>query len=244
MTSHAVVIAGGGPTGLMLAAELALGRVDVVVVERRPTQELAGSRAGGLHARTLELLDQRGVVDRFLARGQVSPIAGLAAMTLDIGDLPTRYGHCLALWQAETERLLAGWVTELGVPILRGREVSSFAQDEAGVDVALSDGGALRAQYLVGCDGGRSRIRKQAGIEFPGWDASTSYLIAEARMAGEPAWGIRRGARGINALAKLDGGARVRMVLVEPEVRAGETPTEGELRDALVAVHGLSLIHI
>lgn len=240
MTGHAVVIAGGGPTGLALAAELALAKVDVIVVERRPDQELPGSRAGGLHARTLELLDQRGVVERFLARGRVSPIAGLTASTIDIGDLPTRFGHCLALWQQETERLLAAWVDELGAPILRGRDVTGFTPDEHGVDVALSDGGALRARWLVGCDGGRSRIRKQAGISFPGWDASTSWLIAEASVTGEPPLGIRRGARGINALAPLDGG-RVRMVLVEPEVRTGDAPTVDELRAALVDVHGTDL---
>ncbi len=167
MTEHAVVIAGGGPTGLMLAGELALAGVDVAIVERRASQDLIGSRAGGLHARTIEMLDQRGIADRFLSQGQVGQIAGFAWVPLDISDFPTRHNYGLALWQAHIERILAGWVDELGVPISRGREVTGFAQDDTGVDVALADGQSLRADYLVGCDGGRSLIRKAAGIEFP-----------------------------------------------------------------------------
>ena len=168
MTEHAVVIAGGGPTGLMLAGELALAGVDVAIVERRASQELAGARAGGLHARTIEVLDQRGIADRFLAQGQVAQVAGFAWIPLDISDFPTRHPYGLALWQKQIERILAGWVGELAVPIYRGREVTGFAQDDTGVDVELSDGPSLRAEYLVGCDGGRSLIRKAAGIEFPG----------------------------------------------------------------------------
>ena len=167
-TDHAVVIAGGGPTGMMLAAELALSRVDVAIVERRANQDLAGSRAGGLHSRTIEVLDQRGVADRFLSQGQVMQVTGFAMIRLDISDFPTRHNYGLALTQNHIERILAAWVSELSVPIYRGREVTGFAQDDAGVDVALSDGRSLRAQYLVGCDGGRSLIRKKAGIDFPG----------------------------------------------------------------------------
>ena len=182
MTEHAVVIAGGGPTGLMLAGELALAGVDVAIVERRASQDLAGSRAGGLHSRTIEVLDQRGIADRFLSQGQVAQVAGFARIPLDISDFPTRHNYGLALWQNHIERILAGWVGELAVPIYRGREVTGFAQDDTGVDVELSDGQSLRAEYLVGCDGGRSLIRKAAGIEFPGWDPTTSYLIAEVEM--------------------------------------------------------------
>src|SRR5919112_2384717 len=192
MTEHAVVIAGGGPTGLMLAAELALAKVDVAIVERRPSQDLTGSRAGGLHSRTIEVLDQRGIAERFLSQGKVAQVAGFAWIPLDIGDFPTRHNYGLALWQSHIERILAGWVDELGVPIYRGREVTGFAQDDTGVDVGLADGQSLRADYLVGCDGGRSLIRKAAVIEFPGWDPTTSWLIAEVEMAEEPEWGMRR----------------------------------------------------
>jgi 2-polyprenyl-6-methoxyphenol hydroxylase-like FAD-dependent oxidoreductase len=183
MGEHAVLIAGGGPTGLMLAGELALARVDVAIVERRESQDLTGLRAGGLHVRTIEVLDQRGIADRFVSQGQVIRSAPFAHITLDISDVPTRHNYFLALWQTHIERILADWVGELRVPIYRGREVSGFAQDESGVDVVLSDGRTWRAKYLVGCDGGRSLIRKKAGIDFPGWDPSTSYLIAEVEMA-------------------------------------------------------------
>ncbi len=237
-TKHAVVIVGGGPTGLMLAGELALARVDVAIVERRASQALVGSRAGGLHSRTIEVLDQRGIADRFLSQGKVAQVAGLAMIPLDISDFPTRHNYGLALWQNRIEQILAAWVDELAVPIHRGREVTGFVQDDTGVDVALEGGDSLRATYLVGCDGGRSLIRKRAGIDFPGWDASTSYLIAEADMAEEAAWGVRHGERGIHALGRLEDGKRVRIVLVEPQVRHGDEPTLDELREALVAVYG------
>ena len=136
-------------------------------------------------------------------------VAGFAHIPLDISDFPTRHNYGLGLWQNHIERILAGWVDELAVPIYRGREVTGFAQDDTGVDVALSDGQSLRAQYLVGCDGGRSVIRKAAGIEFPGWDPTTSWLIAEVEMAEEPKWGIRQDAVGIHAIGKVDDGGLV-----------------------------------
>src|ERR671914_796022 len=169
MTEHAVVIAGGGPTGLMLAGELALARVDVAIVERRASQDLPGTRAGGLHSRTIEVFDQRGIADRFLSEGQVAQVAGFASARLDISDFPTRHPYGLGLWQKHIERILAGWVRELKVPIHYGIEVTGFTQEDTGVDVELSNGRVLRARYLVGCDGGRSLVRKAAGIEFPGW---------------------------------------------------------------------------
>src|SRR5689334_16089849 len=132
MTDCAVVIAGGGPTGLMLAGELALADVDVAIVERRADQELDGSRAGGLHSRTIEVLDQRGIADRFLSQGKTGRNAGFAWFPLDISDFPTRHNYLLALSQKHIERILAGWVAELAVPVYRGREVTGFAQHEAG----------------------------------------------------------------------------------------------------------------
>src|SRR3954451_23593389 len=140
ITSHAVVIVGAGPTGLMLAGELALAGVDVAIVERRPGQDLPGARAGGLHARSIEVLDQRGIADRFLSEGQVAQVAGFARTPLDLSDFPTRHNYGLGLWQNHIERILAGWVGELAVTIHRGREVTGFAQDDAGIDVELADG--------------------------------------------------------------------------------------------------------
>jgi 2-polyprenyl-6-methoxyphenol hydroxylase-like FAD-dependent oxidoreductase len=249
MTEHAVVIAGGGPTGLMLTGELALAGVDVAIVERRASQDLAGSRSGGLHSRTIEVLDQRGIADRFLSEGQVAQVAGFAGTTLDISDFPTRHNYGLGLWQNHIERMLAGWVGELAVPIYRGREVTGFAQDDTGVDVELADGQSLRAEYLVGCDGGRSLIRKAAGIEFPGWDPTTSSLIAEVEMAEEPEWGIRHDAIGVHSFGGLeyeirDGevvymdGGPVRVMVTEQHVGPTSEPTLRELSEALIAVYG------
>ena len=236
-TEHAVVIAGGGPTGLMLAGELALAGIDVVIVERRTTQAVDGSRAGGLHARTIEVLDQRGIAERFLSAGQTHPGVGFALVPLDISDFPTRHNYVLALWQSQFEPILADWVAELGVPVLRGCEVAGFGQDDTGVDVDLSDGASLRAEYLVGCDGGRSLIRKAAGIDFPGLHASTGWMIAEVEMDEEPELGMR-GRSGIGPVNRLDGGGPYRIVLAEqPPDHPGE-PTLDELRQALVAVYG------
>ena len=249
MTEHAVVIAGGGPTGLMLAGELALAGVDVAIVERRPSQDLPGSRAGGLHSRTIEILDQRGIADRFLAEGQVAQVGQFAGVRLDISDFPTRHPYSLGLWQKHIERILAGWVDELAVTFYRGREVTGFAQDETGVDVELSDGQSVRAKYLVGCDGGRSLVRKAAGIEFPGWDPTTSNLIAEVEMTEEPELGMRHDALGVHGLGRVEYEIRdgevvfadsgpVRVMLTEPEVGATSEPTLRDLSEGLIAVYG------
>ena len=237
MTEHAVVIAGGGPTGLMLAAELALADVDVAVVERRARQDLLGSRASGMHARTIEVLDQRGIADRFLSQGRTYPAVHFG-VPLDISDFPTRHNYVLALWQNHIERILAEWVDELPVRFYREREVTGFTQTDADVDIQLSDGTCLTAEYLVGCDGGRSVVRKAAGIEFLGWDAATSWLIVEAQAAQEPEWGWRHDSLGSHAIAHSDGGPRhLRAVLTEPHVgRAGE-PTFDDIREALIAVY-------
>ena len=130
MTEHAVVIAGGGPTGMMLAAELALAKVDVAVVERRPDHVLVGSRAGGFHSRTIEVLDQRGVADRFLAEGQVAQASMFGTTVLDMSDFPTRHPYSLGIWQNQIERIMAAWIAELPVRIYYGSEVTGFAQDD------------------------------------------------------------------------------------------------------------------
>lgn len=234
---HAVIIAGGGPTGLMLAAELTLANIDVAVVERRANQDLVEPRAGGLHARTIEILDQRGVADRFLCEGQVTELAGFAWTRLDISDLPTRHNYGLALGQSHIERILAEWVDELAVPIYRNADITGFVQDDTGVDVALSGGKTLRTNYLVGCDGGRSLVRKAAGIAFTGSGPTLSNLMAEVEMRGEPAWGLRHDALGFHGLSKAEGG-RVRVLVTEPDLERSGEPGLRDLSDALVAVYG------
>jgi 3-(3-hydroxy-phenyl)propionate hydroxylase len=239
MNRHEVVIAGAGPTGLMLAAELMLAGIDVVVVERRATQNLESSRSRGLHARTIEELDQRGIADRFLAEGQALQVQRFAGVPLDISDFPTRHNYGLALLQHQFERILADRVDELGVPIIREREVVGFVQDAKGVEVELSEGHSLRAAYLVGCDGGRSMVRKAAGIAFVGWDPTTSWLIAEVEMEQEPPFGLRPGG-GIGRVA--DGGEAVGgsigVVLTEPHLHHTGPPTLRDLSEALIAADG------
>lgn len=226
----------------MLAGELGLAGVDVAIIERRANQDLIGSRAGGLHARTIEVLDQRGIADRFLSRGRVAQVAGYAQIRLDISDFPTRHPYGLALWQNEIERILAEWVDELGVPIYRGEEVVTLTQDDTGVDVGMTDGRVMRAGYLVGCDGGRSVVRKAAGIEFPGREATTSYLLAEADMDFEdgqsPPWGIRRDALGVHALSTTEEGGPVRIMVTEERLRTSGEPTVHDVSGALVTVYG------
>lgn len=237
MSEHAVVIVGGGPTGLMLAGELALAGIDVAIVERRASQDVTGLRAGGLHVRSIEVLDQRGIADRFLSQGQVHPVVHFH-IPLSISDCPTRHNYVLGLWQNHIERTLAEWVGELAVPIYRGREVTAFTQDDSGVDVVMSGGVSLRAKYLVGCDGGRSLIRKAAGIEFPGWDPTISWLIAEVQWSEEPAWGMRNDATGTHGLGKMEDARQMRVVLTERQLRTGSEPTLRDVSEALVAVYG------
>ncbi|HTM77640.1 MAG TPA: FAD-dependent monooxygenase [Devosia sp.] len=250
MSEHRVVVAGGGPTGLMLAGELALAGVDVAIVERRASQALVGSRAGGLHARTIEVFDQRGIADRFVAEGQKAQVTGFAGVRFDLSGFPTRYPYSLGLRQKHIERILADWVEALKVPIYRGIAVTGLTQDETGVDVVLSDGGSLRAQYLVGCDGGRSVVRKAAGIEFLGSDPTISNLIAEVELAETPPeWGIRRDAIGIHSIGRVDYTIRdgeiiyadagpVGVLVTEQQLGATGEPSLHDLSAAMIAVYG------
>jgi 2-polyprenyl-6-methoxyphenol hydroxylase-like FAD-dependent oxidoreductase len=249
MTEHAVVIAGGGPVGMMLAAELALAKVDVAVVERRPDHVLVGSRAGGLHSRTIEVLDQRGVADRFLTEGQVAQASMIGTTVLDMSDFPTRHPYSLGIWQNQIERIMADWIAELPVRIYYGSVVTGFVQDDTGVDVKLFDGRSLQAQYLVGCDGGRSIVRKAAGIQFPGWDPTQSNLIAEVEVTEEPELGMRRDALGVHAIGRLeyeirDGevvygdGGPVRVMVTEQQIGLSSEPTLRDLSEALITVYG------
>ena len=233
-----VMVVGAGPTGLMLAGELALAGVDVAVVERRPTPVLVGSRAGGFHARTIEILDQRGIADRFLAEGKTYQVPYAGRMLLDISDFPTRHPYTLGLWQNHIERILAGWVDELDVSIRRGVDVTAFIQDDQGVDVRLGDGEELRTKFLVGADGGRSAIRKAAGIDFPGWEATTSALIAEVEVTEDLPPGIKYDASGLHGLSFMEDGRTVRVVSSEPVLGITAEPTLADLRENLTAAYG------
>lgn len=232
-----VVIAGAGPTGLMLAAELKLAGVDPVVLERRESQELVGSRGGGFHSRTIELLDQRGIAERFLAEGTTINAATFGSTGLDLSRLPTRHPYTLALFQNHIERLLLGWAEELGVRIQRGAEVSGLTQDADGVDVHLAGGDLLRARYVVGADGGRSIVRRSADIGFEGPAATRSTLIAEVEVTEDlpPAGGTidERGVHGLHAM----GDGRVRVVATEEHLETAE-PTLADLSRCLIGVFG------
>jgi 3-(3-hydroxy-phenyl)propionate hydroxylase len=180
---------GGGPTGRILAGELALAGVNVAIVERRATQDLLGSRAGGLHTRTIDVLDPRGIADRFLLQGQVAQVAGFAWIPLDISDFPTRHNYGLGLWQKHIERILADWVDEFGVPIYRGPEVTPFRAGRH----RRRRRALRRRRWPVAAGGLSRRVRRRTQSDpesswhrVPGWDATTSNLIAEVEMAEEP----------------------------------------------------------
>ena len=249
MNEHQVIIAGGGPTGLMLACELRLAGIDVAIVERRERQEIAGLRAGGLHSRTIEILDQRGIADRFLTEGQIAQVAGFGGTKLDISDFPSRHPYGLGLWQNHIERILAGWAEELEVAMYRGCEVTGLTQNGTGVEVKLSDGSSLSGQYLVGCDGGRSLVRKVAGIAFSGWEPTTTNLIAEVEMADEPPLGTHQSRLGLYAFGRREYEIRDGKVVFKDEgpisvmvpwkqpCTNGE-PTLEDLSSALIAICG------
>jgi 2-polyprenyl-6-methoxyphenol hydroxylase-like FAD-dependent oxidoreductase len=234
---HDVIIVGGGPTGMMLAGELRLAGVDALVLERRESEALAGSRGGGFHARTIELLDQRGIADRFLAEGKTIRAATFGSTMLDLSGLPTRHPYTLALFQNHIERLLLRWVQELGVSIRRSAEVTAVDPSGDAVDVHLASGASLQARYVVGADGGRSLVRREAGIELVGPDATRSTLIAEVEVTEELPPAGKVDERGIHGLHQM-GDGRVRVVVTEAELGPPTEPTLEELRRELIEVFG------
>ncbi|CAN1722189.1 Rifampicin monooxygenase [Hyphomicrobium sp. 1Nfss2.1] len=236
MCEHAVIIAGGGPTGLMLGAELKLAGVDVAIIEKRAQKDRVQPGALGLHARTIEVFDQRGIADRLLAEGKPMQVLGFSGVRFDISAFPSRHPYGLALIQKHSERIILNWADEVGVPIIRGVEIIGFTEDASGIAVALRDGRQLRAQYLVGCDGGRSFIRKAAGIAFPGSDPTVSHLLAEARMTSEPECGLRSDAIGTHALSKTEDG-KIGILVTERSIEVAD-PTLDHLREGLIAHYG------
>ena len=182
-----VIVAGGGPTGLMLAGELRLHGVHVVVLEKdaEPTRVV---RSLGLHARSIEVMDQRGLLERFLALGTQYPLGGFFAGISKPAParLDTTYPYTLAIPQTTTDRLLAEHATELGAQIRRGCELAGLSQDDGGVSAGLADGAQLRSRYLVGCDGGRSTVRKLLGVGFPGEPTRVETLLGEVELTAPP----------------------------------------------------------
>jgi len=233
-----VTVVGAGPTGLMLAGELALAGIEVAVLERRPSTELVGTRARGFHSRTIEVFDQRGLAERFLAEGRTVAAMSFAGTALPVAGLPSRHAYTLGLSQGHVEQILRGWVEELGVEVSHGMEVTGFSQDDAGVDVELADGGSLRTAYLVGADGGRSAVRRAAGIELFGAPATRSHLIAEVEVTEETPTGLRLDDIGIHGISVVDGGPAVGVVVTEAQLGPSTEPSLSDLAEALRAVYG------
>jgi rifampicin monooxygenase len=240
-----VIVAGGGPTGVMLASELRLHRVHVVVLDKEaePTRAV---RSLGLHARSIEVMDQRGLLERFLALGQRYPIGGsFAGIKKPQPDrLDTAHPYLLGIPQTVTDRLLTEHATELGAEIRRGCELVGLSQDEDGVTAELADGTQLRSRYLVGCDGGRSTVRKLLGVGFPGEPATVEWLLGEVELTAPPeelaavVAEVRKTHMGFGAGPVGDG---VYRVVVRAEGVAEDRtapPTVDELRQRLRAIAG------
>ncbi|MEU0503363.1 FAD-dependent monooxygenase [Nocardia sp. NPDC005998] len=188
METTEVVIAGAGPTGLMLAYELRLAGVDVALVDGLPART-GESRAGGIHARTMEILDQRGLLDDLLPLGRIMQAGHFAGLPLDFSDFNTRYPFMLAVLQSVIERELDRRTTELGAVVQWASPVVDFRQDATGVEVEIGGPNPrrIRAAYLVGCDGGRSAVRKLAGIDYVGTDATVTGMLADVELTDPPA---------------------------------------------------------
>ncbi|MFD3446358.1 FAD-dependent monooxygenase [Microbacteriaceae bacterium 4G12] len=240
-----VIIVGGGPTGMMLASELRLHGIDVLVLER-DTEPSPTVRSLGLHPRSIEILDQRGLLDRFLAHGQRYPgaarFAGIERPWP--ADLDTAHGYVLGIPQPVTDRLLTERAVELGAVVRRGAEVTGIEQDEGGVAVELADGTRLRSDWLVGCDGGRSRVRRLLGIGFPGEPAQNEWLLGEVEVTTPPdelaaaVEEVRKTHRGFGVGPAGNGLFRAVVPAATVAEHRGTPPTLDELRTQLRAFAG------
>ncbi|MEG3631628.1 FAD-dependent monooxygenase [Streptomyces poriticola] len=239
-----VVVAGAGPTGLMLACELRLAGVDVTLVDRL-AQRTGESRAGGMHCRTLEVLDQRGVLDRFLAAGDLTPVGHFSGLMLDFDGLESRHPLPLMILQSAVERLLEEWAEELGVRVRWSSEVAGVRQDDDGVSAELRTAEAapalLRARYLVGCDGGRSTVRRLSGIAFPGTPATMTALIGDVELPDLPEdyiWARRCATGDYSAISFEPGWYRVITSDYDRVADRDEPATFEQLRRSLIRLAG------
>ncbi|HEX2283240.1 MAG TPA: FAD-dependent monooxygenase [Mycobacterium sp.] len=237
-----VVVVGAGPTGLMLACELALGGVKARLLEER-TDMPNITRAFAVHARTLELLDARGLAEDLLRRGEpVYEVAPPGGLELDLRELPTRFGMVLIVPQSGTEKVLQARADELGVEIVRGAEVVGLTQDGDGVTVACACGDAVRASYVVGCDGAHSAVRGLVGIDFVGKQYETHILLADVAL-GRPPADILTGVANENGVVLVIpfGDGRFRAIVwdrLREQAPLTEPVTEQEMRDAFGRIAG------
>lgn len=240
-----VLVVGAGPTGLMLASELRLHGVGVVVLDKEP-EPTRHVRSLGLHVRSIELMDQRGLLERFLAHGKTYPLSGyFAGIDHTVPThLDTAHPYILGIPQPVTDRLLAARAVELGAQIRRGAELIALSQDTDWVTAELADGTHLSARYVVGCDGGRSTVRKELGVAFPGEATRVESLLGEMEVTADPQTlaavvaEVRQTHKGFGAGPSGDG--LYRIVVPAAQVSADRTvpPTLEEFKRQLVAFAG------